>query len=98
MPFFRVITKVILHYLLAENNIHIQLDKQPQGNWLSIFIPQHQQQKNLAVITNEQGETLKRVNLQEGNNSVDISTLTDNYLHIKVETQQEIILKKIKIN
>ena len=75
--------------------IDIQVERQNHGDWIKIFIPYPSDEKMLAVLQNEYGETIKRVKLTGGNNSIDISNITTASVNIKIETASETILKKL---
>ena len=78
--------------------ITILREKQNHGDWLKIFIPYAASDKILAYIQNSRGEIIKHVNLNEGNNAIDISNIEEDIVDVKVDTPYEIILKKIKLN
>jgi hypothetical protein len=77
--------------------IGIQVERQNHGDWIKVHLPYHSDSGSFAVLQNEHGEILKRVKLEEGSNSIDISYIKGDFINIKVETPWETILKKIKI-
>lgn len=84
--------------MMMTSLITILREKQNHGDWLKIFIPYAASDKILAYIQNSRGEIIKHVNLNEGNNAIDISNIEEDIVDVKVDTPYEIILKKIKLN
>jgi hypothetical protein len=78
--------------------ITIQAELQHKGRWLKINIPGAQPNITTAILLSAEGEILKKVMLEEGNNAIDISGILHKSINIKVETAYETILKNIKLN
>jgi hypothetical protein len=87
---------ILCKYMTKE--IDIQLEKQNQGDWIKIFVPYPASEKMIAILQNENGETIKRVKLSSGNNAIDISQVIYSTILLKIDTAFETILKKIQIN
>lgn len=68
------------------------------GRWLRVYIPYDARQVSTASIQNTSGSLLKKTKLFEGNNSIDISNITDAVVNLKIETPFETILREIKIS
>ena len=81
--------------MMMNSQITILREKQNHGDWLKIFIPYADLKKTTAYIQNSQGEIIKQVNLNDGNNAIDISNIKEDIIDVKIETFNEIILKKI---
>ncbi len=77
--------------------IKIQLEKQNQGDWLNIYIPYKTDEAMTCLLQNEHGETLKKVQLKQGNNSIDISHINNKSINLKIETAYETILKNLNL-
>ena len=79
------------------SQITIETEKQNHGDWLKIYIPYPTIEKATAFIQNSHGEIIKNVQLNEGNNAIDISNIADDIVDVKIDTAYEIILRKINI-
>ncbi len=77
--------------------ITISVEIQNHGDWIKIFIPYETTEKMFAQLQNDSGDTLKTVKLIQGNNAIDISTITNQYINLKVETQFETIFRKLNL-
>lgn len=77
--------------------IGIQVERQNHGDWIKVYIPYRSNERTFALLQNEYGEILRRVQLNEGNNSIDISHITGTSVNLKIETAYETILKQIKL-
>lgn len=95
---FYCVPSIYFSALMMTSLITILREKQNHGDWLKIFIPYAASDKILAYIQNSRGEIIKHVNLNEGNNAIDISNIEEDIVDVKVDTPYEIILKKIKLN
>ena len=87
---------ILCRYMIKE--IDIQIEKQNHGDWIKIFVPYPASEKMIAILQNENGETIKRVKLSSGNNAIDISQVIYSTILLKIDTAFETILKKIQIN
>lgn len=83
--------------MTTSKQITIDTEKQNHGDWLKIFIPYPTLEKTVAYIQNCHGEIIKSVQLNEGNNAIDISHIDEDIIDVKIETPYEIILRKINI-
>ncbi|MEO6539758.1 MAG: hypothetical protein ABIN74_02160 [Ferruginibacter sp.] len=79
-------------------DIHIQIERQNQGDWINIYIPYPSDEKMFGSLQNEQGEIVKKVTLKQGNNSIDISSIKSTSINLKIETAYQTILKKLKLS
>lgn len=77
--------------------ITIKAELQHKGRWIKVNIPSAKSSAT-AIVSSTQGEILKKVLLEAGNNAIDISGISNNSINIKVETDYETILKNIKLN
>jgi len=77
--------------------ISIEVEKQNQGDWLNIYIPYKTDEAMACILLNDHGETLKKVKLKPGNNSIDISNINNTTINLKIETAYETILKKLNL-
>jgi hypothetical protein len=82
---------------MITSKIIIETEDQNHGEWLKIYIPYPTQEKTTATIQNSHGEIIKHVKLKEGHNAIDISNIADDEVDVKIETANEIILRKINI-
>lgn len=80
-----------------ENQITISAEQHNNSSWLKVFVP-NKIVPSSAVIKGDNGHILKRIDLEEGNNAIDISSIHENSISIKVETPYETVLKHLKIN
>jgi hypothetical protein len=80
-----------------EKSITIHTEIQNRGCWVKINIPYSAGEEIMASIFHENSELLKKVQLSEGNNAIDISGIYCQYIQVKVETPFETILKIEKI-
>lgn len=83
--------------MIMENQITISAVQQNNSNWLKVFLP-NKTSPSSAIIKGDSGHILKRIDLEEGSNAIDISTICENNISIKVETPFETVLKHLKIN
>lgn len=81
-----------------EKEITIKFEKQHRGNWIKIYIPptEHNHLNNV-VLQNEDGQTIRSLQISNGVSAVDVSNILQESIDIKIETTYEIILKKIKL-
>lgn len=88
------------NFILLKMNkeITIKAELQHKGRWIKVNIPAAGQSPATAVLSSAEGEILKKVMLEEGNNAIDISGIVNSSVNIKVETAFETILKNIKLN
>lgn len=77
--------------------IKIEVEKQNQGDWLNIYIPYKTDEDMFGILQNEHCETLKKVKLKQGNNSIDISNIKNRSINLKIETAYETILKNLNL-
>lgn len=89
---------VISYYRKMNREITIKAELQHKGRWIKVNIPAPTQSPATATVSSAEGEVLKKVMLEEGNNAIDISGILNNSVNIKVETTFETILKHIKLN
>lgn len=75
--------------------ITIQEERNNNSRWLKVYIPSWAGTSGKASIQSPEGVVLKRVHLIEGNNAIDISSITAPAINIKVETSFETILVEI---
>lgn len=78
--------------------ITIKAELQPRGRWIKVNIPATNKSPAIAIVSSMQGEVLRKVMLEEGNNAIDISGILNSSINIKVETAFETIFKNIKLN
>jgi hypothetical protein len=78
--------------------ITISVEIQNHGDWIKIFMPYETTEKMFAQLQNDNGDTIKKVSLIQGNNAIDISSVKNQCINLKIETQFETILKKIKLS
>jgi ethanolamine utilization microcompartment shell protein EutS len=76
--------------------ITIKAELLNKGRWIKVNIPASKPAAT-AIVSSAEGEVLKKVMLEEGNNAIDISSISNNSINIKVETANETILKNIKL-
>ena len=81
-----------------DTTIRIENEAILKGRWLRIHIPYDAKQSSMATIQNTGGSLLKKTKLYQGNNSIDISNITEETVNLKIETPLETILREIKIN
>ncbi len=81
-----------------ESNITITEEHSNKSNWLKIFIPKKVATTALAIIKKTDGDILRKITLDEGNNSIDITNINETTISVKVETPYETILKHLIIN
>jgi hypothetical protein len=81
-----------------EDSIIIKAEFQNKGNWLKIFLPNSFSNNAFAIIKSSDGDVLKKVALEGGNNAIDLSNIQESCLNVKVETPYETVFKQIKIN
>lgn len=86
-----------LVFLKMPAEISIQIEKQNHGNWLNIFIPFKTDEDMIGVLLNENGDILKKVELRQGSNSIDISNIDNATINVKVETTYETIFKNLNL-
>ncbi|MBL7702717.1 MAG: hypothetical protein JNM14_10725 [Ferruginibacter sp.] len=77
--------------------ITIKAELQHKGRWIKVNIPNANTVTTASILSAE-GEVLKKVMLEEGNNAIDISEISTSSINIKVETDFETILKNIKLS
>ncbi len=80
------------------HEIAIQVERENHGDWITVHIPYSTPESMFGALQNDRGETIKRLKLKEGNNSIDISNIKYNCIHIKIETPYETIFKKLNLN
>lgn len=76
--------------------IEIAKEENSRSMWIKVFVPANAAKQTKATIQDKQGAVLKRLTLSEGQNSIDISSVKEYPISIKVETPFETILKEIK--
>jgi len=79
------------------SEIRISTEKENFGDWLKIFIP-YSTERITACIQNSHGEIIRHVKLNEGNNAIDISSIEDESVDVKIDTPYETILRKVNIS
>lgn len=77
--------------------IKVAVEKMNRGNWLRVFIPYEVKTIMIATLQNSGGETLKTMNLETGNNLIDIAAFTKQIISIKIDTPYETLLKELKL-
>jgi hypothetical protein len=75
--------------------VDIRTETANHSNWLKINLPYPGDEKTRAFFLNEDGGVIKSVKLFEGNNAIDLSQMDGAWLHLKIETPYETILKKV---
>ena len=66
-----------------------------RGNWLKVTIPYTTHLVMTATLQNNSGELLKTVKLMTGSNLIDIESILNQSVRIKIDTPFEIILKEM---
>jgi len=77
------------------DRIELGIEKMNQGNWLKVTIPYITQRMMTATLKNDSGQMLKKVRLASGNNLIDLESITQQSIHIKIDTPFETILKEM---
>jgi hypothetical protein len=77
--------------------ISIEIETQNHAGWIKIFMPYPSSDKMIATLQKEDGETIKRVRLLQGNNAIDISQVIQSTILLKIECPFETISKKIRL-
>lgn len=82
-----------------KEEITIKFEKQHRGNWLKIYIPptEHNHLNNV-VLQNEDGQTIRSLQISNGVSAVDVTNILNESIDIKIETTYEIVLKNIKLS
>lgn len=83
--------------MITKSEITIVAESEHHGEWLKIYIPYAASHNTFASIQNTHGEVIKHLKLMEGNNAIDISTVDEEMIDVKVTTPYETILRQIKI-
>lgn len=78
--------------------VTISNDVLNKGNWLHVHIPPGIQKVTEATLQSREGTVIKRVNLHEGHNMIDLSHVNEPVVHLKIDTIFETICKEIKLN
>ena len=78
--------------------IIIEKEAMIKGRWLRVHIPYETTRSSLATIQDAQGAMLKKINLFQRNNSIDISHIMDDTVNVKIETPLETIYREIKLS
>ena len=78
-------------------DIEISIERMNYGNWLKVYIPFTSISAMTATLQNNGGETLRTIKLVSGNNLIDIESITNQSLHIKIDTAYETILKELNL-
>lgn len=79
------------------SEITITTEKENYGDWLKIFIPYHTTEKITAYIQTLHGEIIRHVKLNVGNNAIDMSSIEEKVVDVKIDTPYEIISRKINL-
>ena len=85
-------------YSTLKKAISIQTEHRNHGDWIKIFIPWHSDEMMQATLQNDAGDTIKTVQIFEGNNAIDISNIKTSCINIKIETAFETVLKKLQLD
>lgn len=78
--------------------ISIEIERQNHGDWLNVYIPYQSDEAMACILQNEYGEVIKKVKLKAGSNSIDISSIKNTTINLKIETAYETILKKLNLD
>ena len=73
----------------VSNQIELHIEKMNHGNWLKVTIPYVTSFGMTATLQNPNGEMLKRVKLETGNNLIDIESIKKQSVRIKIDTPFE---------
>jgi hypothetical protein len=77
--------------------IELEIEKMNHGHWLKVTIPYTTNIIMTAMLQNSKGEMLKIVKLVTGNNLIDIETITEQNVRIKIDTPYETLLKELTL-
>jgi hypothetical protein len=77
--------------------IEVALQKMNHGNWLKIVVPYKTSAGMTATLLKPGGETLTTMNLEVGNNLIDIGSFKQQTISIKIDTPYETLLKDLKL-
>lgn len=82
----------------TKDSITIEQEQAYKSRWIKVYVPHILKDGSSVSIQNRNGAVLKRLSLNEGYNAIDISSIDETTINIKVETPFETILKEIKTN
>ena len=77
------------------HQIEIAFEKMNKGNWLRIVVPYTTPGGMTANLLKPGGELLKTMNLETGNNLIDISSINHQVISVRVDTPYETLLKEV---
>ncbi|MEP6793025.1 MAG: hypothetical protein ABJB16_01775 [Saprospiraceae bacterium] len=75
--------------------IELGIEKMNHGNWLKVTIPYKTNIAMTATLLSIKGELLKTVRLASGNNLIDIESMTDQSVRIRIDTPYEILSREL---
>lgn len=82
----------------TKDSIIIEQEQAYKSRWIKVYVPHFLKDGSSVSIQTRNGAVLKRLSLNEGYNAIDISSIDETTINIKVETPFETILKEIKTN
>ena len=75
--------------------IELVIEKMNRGNWLKVTVPYATHITMTATLQNNSGELLKTAKLMTGSNMIDIESILNQSVQIKLDTPFETILKEL---
>jgi len=79
----------------VSQQIELVLEKMNRGNWLRVTVPYTTHIAMTATLQNNSGELLKSVKLMTGSNLIDIESILNQSVRIKIDTPFEVISREV---